>query len=116
MGPMYYVLVFFGQFWIRLWFYEFGIDPYLVSEYSSLSYNDKLFRFVNQPMFQYNQKHGFSIMNFIMAALCTCVLLAPVACMVRERQMRNFSSIGYDATSPRKTNAVTPENKRISTD
>ena len=69
------------------------------------------FRFFNQPMFQFNQEYGFSIMNFVVAGLCTLLLLAPIACIIRERQMRNLSAIGCDFTCSKKTNVVSPENE-----
>ena len=50
-------------------------------------------------------------MNFVVAGLCTLLLLAPIACIIRERQMRNLSAIGCDLTCSKKTNVVSPENE-----
>ena len=72
-------------------------------------------RFLNQPMFEYNQEYGFSIMNYVMAGLCTFLLLAPIACVIRERQMRNLSTIGCDWTCSKKTNVISPQNEMTST-
>ena len=35
-------------------------------------------------------------MNYIMAGLCTLILLAPVACIMKERQMTNLDTIDDD--------------------
>ena len=43
-------------------------------------------------MFKYNQEQGFDTMNYIMAGLCTLILLAPVACIMKERQMTNLDT------------------------
>ena len=43
-------------------------------------------------MFKYNQEQGFDTMNYIMSALCTLILLAPVACIMKERQMTNLDT------------------------
>ena len=113
MGTMCYVSISFGQFWIRLWFYANGFDTYIVSCYKFKEYslNFAYLRFLNQPMFEYNQTYGFSIMNYVMAGLCTFLLLAPIACIIRERQMRNLSSIGCDWTCSKKTNVISPRNE-----
>ena len=47
-------------------------------------------------MFKYNQEQGFDTMNYIMAGLCTLILLAPVACIMKERQMTNLDTIDDD--------------------
>ena len=47
-------------------------------------------------MFKYNQEQGFDTMNHIMAGLCTLILLAPVACIMKERQMTNLDTIDDD--------------------
>ena len=70
-----------------------------------------IFRFLNQPMFQYNQLHGFSIMNYVHAGICTFLLLAPAACVIRERQLRNLSAIGCDLPCSKKNNVVSPKNE-----
>ena len=59
-------------------------------------------------MFEYNQENGFSIMNFVMAGICLLLLLAPIACIIRERQMTNLRTKGCDWISLRKTNVITP--------
>ena len=91
MGTVYHVSFSFGQFWIRIWFHATSFDTDLVSllilYFMASSYD---LRFLNQPMFQYNQMYGFSIMNYVLAGLCTTFLLAPAACVIRERQMRNY--------------------------
>ena len=43
-------------------------------------------------MFKYNQKYGFSTMNYIMAGLCFLMFLAPAACFLKERRLRNFKT------------------------
>ena len=62
-------------------------------------------------MFQYNQLHGFSIMNYVHAGICTFLLLAPAACVIRERQLRNLSAIGCDLPCSKKNNVVSPKNE-----
>ena len=47
-------------------------------------------------MFKYNQEQGFDTMNYIMAGLCTLILLAPIACIMKERQMTNLDTIDDD--------------------
>ena len=112
MGTMCDVFVSGRQFRVYLWLYAIGLDTYLVSlfRFSKTSLLVS-FRFFNQPMFQFNQEYGFSIMNFVVAGLCTLLLLAPIACIIRERQMRNLSAIGCDLTCSKKTNVVSPENE-----
>ena len=114
---MCYVSFSFGQFWIRLWFYANGFDTYFVSLVHIIKdlLNLAYLRFLNQPMFEYNQEYGFSIMNYVMAGLCTFLLLAPIACVIRERQMRNLSTIGCDWTCSKKTNVISPQNEMTST-
>ena len=46
-------------------------------------------------MFKYNQEQGFDTMNYIMAGLCTLILLAPVACIMKEHQMKNLDKIDH---------------------
>ena len=115
MGAMCYVSFPSRQFWICLWFYADGFDTYFVSLYMWKRFTEfGLFRFLNQPMFEYNQEYGFSIMNYVMSGLCTFLLLAPIACVIRERQMRNLSSIGCDWACSKKTNEVSPQNEMTS--
>ena len=47
-------------------------------------------------MFKYNQEQGFDTINYIMAGLCTMILLAPIACIMKERQMTNLDTINDD--------------------
>ena len=106
--------------WLRYLFCKFGIlyyiyigiyTVYIIKDLLNLAY----LRFLNQPMFKYNQEYGFSIMNYVMAGLCTFLLLAPIACVIRERQMRNLSTIGCDWTCSKKTNVISPQNEMTST-
>ena len=69
------------------------------------------FRFFNQPMFQFNQEHGFNIMNFLLAGICTFLLLAPAACIIKERQMRKLSAICCDLNFSKKAYVVSHENE-----
>ena len=90
MGTMHYVHFSFGKFWIRFWFHAYGWDTCIVSLHFWKDAESFFFRFLNQPMFKYNQEQGFDTMNYIMAGLCTLILLAPVACKMKEHEMTNL--------------------------
>ena len=94
LGTLRYVYFSFRQFWIRFWFYPFSCHPYCVS-FDRRQYLSKkdFFRFLNQPMFKYNQKYGFNTMNYIMAVLCFLILLAPTACFLKERRLRSIKTV-----------------------
>ena len=89
-----YVYFTFRQFWIRFRFHSFSCHPYCVS-FDRRQYLSKkdFFRFLNQPMFKYNQKYGFNTMNYIMAVLCFLILLAPTACFLKERRLRSIKTV-----------------------
>ena len=95
LGTMHYVHFSFGKFWIRFWFYAYGCDTCIVSFHLSNDSERLVFRFLNQPMFKYNQEQGFDTMNYIMTGLCTLILLAPVACIMKEHEMANLDTIDH---------------------
>ena len=50
-------------------------------------------------------------MNFLLAGICTFLLLAPAACIIKERQMRKLSAICCDLNFSKKAYVVSHENE-----